>query len=102
MEYVKTTFTEDTSDTDIIEVFENWLKESQTYHDEMLQFQKLAEAYYVGNQTERDRIPGHRSNTVENRIFEAVETMVPIATASAHQFLALPPGNKEENKSELT
>src|SRR3990167_2667722 len=99
MEYTKTTFTEKSTDDEIIEVFEQWLKEAQIYHDGILTFQKLAEAYYLGSQRNKELLPTHRSNTVENRIFEAVETMVPIATASAHQFLALPPGNKEENKS---
>ena len=37
-----------------------------------------------------DEVPIYLSNTVENRIFEAVETMVPICTSNAHQFQVMP------------
>lgn len=82
-------------DQDILETFKNWLKESRTYHDAMYRAQAVVEGYYLGNQTDKDRIPAHKSDTVENRIFEATETLVPVATASAHQFVALPGGDNE-------
>src|SRR3990167_3835018 len=92
-------FSIDTKDDKLIETFQSWLKDSQTYHDYLLKFQKESEEYYKGNQTERDQVPAHNTNTVENRIFEAVETIVPVATAKAHQFVILP-GSEEESSVE--
>ena len=93
----------DSKDAEIIETFDLWLKEAETYHDAMLPFQKKSEQYYLGNQTDRDLIPSYNSNVVENRIFEGVETIVPVATANAHQFVVLPGTESETSvkKAEL-
>lgn len=89
-----------TKKDDLLKTFEEWLKDSQTYHDYLLQFQKISEEYYKGNQTERDAIRAREtanSDTVENRIFEAVETIVPIVTQKAHQFIVLPGSENERS-----
>ena len=90
-----TSFDATTKKEDILSVFETWLKDSQSYHDYLLKYQKIAEQYYRGNQTERDFIPDHNTNTVENRVFEGIETLVPVATARPHQFLVLPGSEAE-------
>jgi len=83
------------SDEKLNETFESWLKDSQTYHDELLRSQKIAYQYYIGNQTDKREVPPYLSNTVENRLFEAIETLIPIVTATAHQFLILPGSENE-------
>ena len=88
-------FGEGATDADIVATVQHWLKNSKPYHDELLKFQERSLKYYKGNQTDRDEIPTHKSNTVYNRIFEATETLVPIVTSSAHQFLAVPGENSE-------
>ena len=77
-------------DDDVIATFNSWLKESETYHNALLAKQRISYEYYLGNQTYKDQLPPHRSDTVENRVFEAVETLVPVATSNAHQFAVLP------------
>src|SRR3990167_6078289 len=89
----------DTKKEKLLETFQSWMKDSTTYHDELLKYQKISQEYYTGNQTERDFIPGHNTNTVENRIFEAVETIVSIVTNKAHQFIVLP-GSEDEKAVE--
>ena len=84
-----------TKDEDLLITFQAWLKEAQTYHDYLLTYQQQSEEYYKGNQTERDQVPRHNTNTVENRIFEAVETIVPVSTSKAHQFVVLPGSEAE-------
>src|SRR3990167_4046773 len=84
-----------TKEEELLKTFEAWLKESQTYHDYLLKFQKISQEYYIGNQTDRDLITAN-TNTVENRIFEAVQTIVPIVTAHAHQFQILP-GSEDDD-----
>jgi len=88
-------FSMDAKDDDIVRTVTAWKKESEPYHDELLKYQRVAEQYYLGNQTERGLVPRHNTDTVENRIFEAVETIVPIATSGAHQFLVMP-GSADE------
>ena len=88
-------FSSDTKEETLLKIFQAWLKESQTYHDYLLGKQKISEEYYKGNQTDRDMVPSYNTNTVENRIFEAVETLVPIATSKAHQFIVLPGSENE-------
>lgn len=98
MDYSLEKFTSKSKDEDILEIFDSWLKESQTYHDELLTKQKVNYQYYIGNQTDLIDVPDYLSNTVENRIFEGVETLVPVATASAHQFLVMPGSEEETSK----
>ena len=99
MEYIENDekFLITSKDEDLIKTFGVWKRESTSYHDEMLTKQKVSEEYYKGNQTDRDLIPNYLSNTVENRIFEAVETIAPITTASAHHFLVLPGSDDEKS-----
>ena len=94
-DYIEEKFKVDTKKEDLEKTFVAWKKDSQTYHDHLLSYQKTSEAYYVGNQTERDSIQNNNSNTVENRIFEAVETIVPIVTSRPHQFVVLPGSENE-------
>lgn len=92
-------FGEGIKDDDLIIQIKSWLIESTSYHDSLLAKQKVAEQYYLGNQTLKSSIPEHQSNTVENRIFEGVETLVPIVTSAAHHFLVLPGANAETSVS---
>ncbi|MEB3215558.1 MAG: hypothetical protein VKN72_04745 [Nostocales cyanobacterium 94392] len=89
----------DSKDDDIVETFIEWKKESQSYHDQLLKKQKVSEDYYNGNQTDRDLVAPFDCNVVENRIFEAVETIAPVCTANAHQFMVMP-GNDNEKSLE--
>lgn len=95
-------FDDSVVEKDLIVQIEDWIKESQTYHDYLLQKQKITEQYYLGQQTERNFIPEHQSDTVENRIFEGVETLVPIATSSAHSFIVMPGSDNEKSGERAT
>lgn len=83
-------FSLDSSDESLVEIISEWEKNSQTYHDELLQKQDEMIEYYKGNQTEKENVQPFNSDSVYNRIFEATETLVPIITNSAHEFIALP------------
>lgn len=91
-------FSIDDKESDILLTFKGWLKDSQTYHDYLLTFQKQSEEYYKGNQTEKDAVIARgtgNTDTVENRIFEGIETIVPVATSRPHQFVVLPGSESE-------
>jgi len=83
-------FDESATDDDLIITKNAWLRESRPYHDELLMHQEKCLKYYKGDQTERLQVQSYNSDVVYNRVFEGTETLVPIITGSAHQFLALP------------
>lgn len=95
-------FTFDDDKEKLEETFTQWLKTSRTYHDELERRQKVASEYYKGNQTELESLDQHEDKTVENRIFEGIETIVPIATANPHKFLVLPGSDDETAKQRAT
>ena len=98
MENLEEKFDLISKEDDVIVTFQKWLRDSQTYHDYLLVFQKQSEEYYKGNQTEKDAIIARgtgNTDTVENRIFEGIETIVPVATANPHQFIVLPASESE-------
>lgn len=78
------------SDDENVKTINEWLRESQTWHDVMLLYQNMSLRYYLGDQTEKAAVAAFNSNTVYNRIFEATETIVPVVTGTAHQFIAIP------------
>lgn len=88
-------FTEDSSDQDLISTIDRWTKDSRSFHDLMLLQQNKSVRYYLGDQTDKKDIPVYNSDTVYNRIFEATETLIPIVTGSAHQFIAIPANENE-------
>lgn len=88
-------FGADVSDEDNVNTINEWLRESKTWHDVMLLYQNMAIRYYLGDQTEKAAVAAFNSNTVYNRIFEGTETIVPIVTGTAHQFIAIPGDDTE-------
>lgn len=87
-----------TDDEKLETIFSKWLASSKSYHDKFLTKQNYNFEYYIGNQTERSAIPRYNCDTVENRIFEAVETLVPIATSNPHRFVGVPATDKLESR----
>lgn len=69
------------SDEDLISQIKLWEEESNTLYDELKKVWEINLAYYKGEQTESWKIYGKNSRAVENRIWMAIETMIPIATA---------------------
>lgn len=88
-------FEAEATDKELVETINHWKNESETYHEKILSKQKISLEYYHGKQTDVEDVPGYLSNTVENRIFEATETLVPIVTANVHKFTVLP-GSEDE------
>lgn len=83
-------FGEGTTDEKLVEKIDTWVKNSQSYHDYLLAHQNKSVQYYEGNQTDKNEVAPHNSDSVYNRLFEAIETIIPIVTGGAHQFIAMP------------
>src|SRR3990167_5070463 len=83
------------AEADIITLSNGFFAESRDYGSELKKVSEINEKYYLGDQTDRTKIKTNFSNAVENKIFEAVETIVPIVTSKMAEFLALP---AEENE----
>ena len=69
------------SDADLLIQIQEWEKESETFYEVLKRVWDTNIRYYNGLQTDVDLIVGTGSRTVENRIWMATETMVPIATS---------------------
>ncbi|HEC65350.1 MAG TPA: hypothetical protein ENI23_08650 [bacterium] len=69
------------SDEDLLAQIIEWEKESETFYEVLKRVWDINVRYYRGLQTDVDLIVGTGSKTVENRIWMATETMVPIATS---------------------
>lgn len=82
-------------DTELVTKINNWVTESQMFYQALTADQKKSEEYYLGKQTRRDQIPAHLSNFVQNRIFESVETVLPIITSTPAQFVCKAPDISE-------
>ena len=83
------------SDADLIILGNRWLAESEPFHQELEGIWKTNEAYYLGNQTEIERVPAFSSDAVQNHEFMGVETVVPIITSNTPQFLGSPVNEDE-------
>lgn len=86
-----------TSEEELLKISADWDKESKEYHDELKRVQDVNESYYKGRQTELDRIPRSQSNAVQNHVFMAVETIIPIITANSPRFIAEPPEESDQS-----
>lgn len=88
-------FDETASDDELVRQKDKWLASSMPYHDWILLYQNKSLAYYNGDQTLKNEISPYNSDTVYNRIFEGTETIVPIVTGTAHQFVCIPGAENE-------
>lgn len=70
------------SEKEIIELVSQWKRTYAVYVREITESQKMAHNYWIGKQRTEDGQPTTRNyeNQVDNLIFEAVETFLPIAT----------------------
>lgn len=71
------------SETEIIELIGQWKRTYGAYYTEVGPSQQLAFEYWIGKQStdEAEQVQGN-SALIDNKIFEAVETFIPIATRS--------------------
>ena len=77
----KEQFTDKMKDEDLLTQIEEWVKESETYYTLLRPIVEQNLEYYHGIQTDVTSIRGKASRAIENRMFMAVETMIPIATS---------------------
>jgi hypothetical protein len=79
----------------LLSQIELWEKESEDYYGLLKEVWDKNSQYYFGNQTDLDKVRGKQSKAVENRIFMATETMIPIATSRLPD-IEVRPGDEDE------
>ena len=87
------------SDEELIQQITAWERESEELYGLLERVTKENLNYYHGNQTDVELIRGKQSKAVENRIFMAVETMIPIATARLPEIEAV--SNDDNEKAQI-
>ena len=95
MEEIKEQFESKMSDADLLRQIDGWEKESEEFYSQLKRVWMKNMAYYVGQQTDVQNIVGKYSKAVENRIFMATETMIPIATSRLPGVI-VKPGDEDE------
>ena len=69
------------SDTELLAQIKEWETESDSVYSSLKTIWEQNMQYYRGVQTGVEMIRGKQSKAVENRVFMATETMIPIATS---------------------
>src|SRR5574343_193823 len=87
------------SDDDIRKLTGQWIREDQGATKDIRQVQKDNENYWVGKQMNEVQLLGTKRPLVDNLIFEAVETFLPIATRGNPEAIVTTP---DLNSDELT
>lgn len=77
-----------------------WMTESQDLYSALESIWEENLAYYKGIQTDVQKIYGKFSRAVENRIFMAIETMIPIATSRLPDVIVKPGQEDEQSQME--
>ena len=94
-ELQKESFESTMSDEELIDQIDAWEDESRSVYSVLLDIWRQNWEYYIGNQTGLWKIRGKQSRAIENRIFMAVETMIPIATSRLPD-IEVRPGDEDE------
>lgn len=90
------------SDQQLITLFNQWDRESESVYSVLRGIWLENLLYYNGIQTDVQNIRGKkRSKAVENRLFMAIETIVPIATARLPEVEVKPPPDDESEQALL-
>lgn len=83
------------SDESIIKLTGQWTAEYETYSKDIKQQQKDNQNYWIGKQFNEVQTAGTKKPLVDNLIFEAVETFLPIATRGNPQAIVTGDGTPQ-------
>lgn len=86
------------SDDEIIKLTSQWKDESDIYLKDILQQQKDNYNYWIGKHFNELQTAGVKKPLVDNLIFEAIETFLPIATRANPQAIVTANGTPEGDK----
>lgn len=95
----KENFTSTMKDDALLRQIKLWEEESEEFYGLLKRIWEINLKYYHGIQTDSDRIFGKNSKAVDNRIWMAIETMVPIATSRLPDIIIKP--GEEDDRSQL-
>lgn len=83
---------------EIIELTEKWVQDDANYSKDLKQQQKDNVNYWIGKQYNEMQTAGTKKPLVDNLIFEAVETFLPIATRGNPQAIVTANGTPEGDR----
>ena len=86
------------SDADLLTQISLWEKESAELDTTLRAVRERNLNYYLGKQTGVENIYGKSSKAVENRVFMAVETMIPIASSRLPGVVVKPGQDDEQSQ----
>src|SRR3990167_4025319 len=86
-------------DNAILTQIEAWETEAEEFYSLLKRIWEENLLYYKGIQTDVEKIRGKQSRAVENRIFMAVETTIPIATGQLPDIVVK--AGQEDEQSQM-
>lgn len=89
------------TDEQLVTLLNQWDRESESVYSVLRGVWLENILYYNGVQTEVQNIRGRRSKAVENRLFMAIETIIPIATARLPEVEVRPPADVQDEQALL-
>src|SRR3990167_5769593 len=90
-------FNDTLDDATILHIIEGWEQESQEFYGNLERIWEENLLYYKGIQTDVQKIRGKHSKSVENRIFMAVETEIPLVTGRLPDAVVKPAQEDEQS-----
>ena len=92
---VEEQFDNKVNDTTLLALIKDWETEADEFQSNLKRIWEENLLYYKGIQTDVQKIRGKNSKAVENRIFMAIETMIPLVTARLPDAI-VKPGQEDE------
>ena len=79
-----------------VTLIQKWIDETRPFYGDYVKVVEKNVQYYLGDQTDVARVRGKKSKSVENRVFSAVETIVPIVTSTPPSMVVKPAKDDEQ------
>ena len=88
----------DLDDKELVKIINSRLKDAQTIKDKIDKINEQNENFYLGNQVDTSKLYDHQSKIVDNRIFLAVDTIVPILATKKREPIVFPAQRTDESR----
>jgi hypothetical protein len=88
----------DIPDKDLVNTIDLRIKEASTKKNEIDKVNEVNEKFYLGQQIDSGSLYPHQAQIVDNRIFLAVDTIVPILATKKREPVVMPAQNTDESR----
>lgn len=95
---IRETLTLDLEDAELIKVIDSRLKEGVSVKEKIDKVNEQNERFYLGDQIDKSKLYEHQAKPVVNRIYLAVDTIVPMLANKKRDPIAIPAQRTDESR----